>query len=169
MIFFNQSRFRMLRRKIMGFGPLVVLPPLLVSILLFFANYFNLIPSLRVNSLDYVFYFLALFFAFLSSYLIYSVLIKVDLIANIRNDLLITSGIYSYSRNPLYVAYLFICTTIIFLTVNLYLLGVPFLIWFYMTIVIKGTEEKFLINKFGDDYVSYCRNVNRLIPLKKKR
>jgi protein-S-isoprenylcysteine O-methyltransferase Ste14 len=40
----------------------------------------------------------------------------------------------------------------------------PVLGWAFMTIVLKLSEEKWLENLYGDEYVRYCKRVNRCIP-----
>lgn len=33
-----------------------------------------------------------------------------------------------------------------------------------LTVVLKRTEERWLLEKFGDEYACYCKRVNRIIP-----
>ena len=40
----------------------------------------------------------------------------------------------------------------------------PILFYILLTILIKNTEEKWLLDKFGADYIEYCKHVNRVIP-----
>ena len=47
---------------------------------------------------------------------------------------------------------------------NLWLLVLPILYWFYMTILLKLTEEKSLKEAFGQEYIEYCARVNRVLP-----
>ena len=47
---------------------------------------------------------------------------------------------------------------------NLFLLILPILFWINLTVILKLTEEKWLLEKFGDEYVDYCKVVNRIIP-----
>ena len=82
----------------------------------------------------------------------------------IKNNKLVTTGIYAYVRNPIYSAFLFICTGIILFENNLYLLILPIFYWFFLTVLMKKTEEKWLINMYGKEYEDYCRKVNRCIP-----
>ena len=84
----------------------------------------------------------------------------------IKSNQLETCGIYAYVRNPIYSAFLFICTGALLFCRNLYLLVLPPLFWAYLTVVIKRTEEKWLIEHFGDEYSAYCKKVNRFIPWK---
>ena len=38
-----------------------------------------------------------------------------------------------------------------------------------LTILMKETEEKWLLEKFGDDYEKYCKKANRIIPWFRRR
>ena len=75
-----------------------------------------------------------------------------------------TDGVYSIVRNPIYSAFFLACTGILLFPANLILLILPVLFYFYMTVIIKNTEEKWLKALYGNEYAEYCRNVNRCIP-----
>lgn len=87
----------------------------------------------------------------------------------IKSNQLETGGIYAFVRNPIYSAFLFICTGALLLCRNLYALVLPPLFWAYLTIVMKRTEEKWLTERFGDEYSAYCKKVNRFIPWKHRK
>ena len=44
------------------------------------------------------------------------------------------------------------------------LLILPVIFWAVLTVVLKRTEERCLLEKFGDEYACYCKRVNRIIP-----
>jgi len=76
-------------------------------------------------------------------------------------DDLVTDGMFSHCRNPLYVGNLlvvlglgFIANSWLFLVI-----GVPFFIFAYIAIV--AAEENFLRKKFGTAFDEYCRRVGR--------
>jgi protein-S-isoprenylcysteine O-methyltransferase Ste14 len=77
---------------------------------------------------------------------------------------LVTTGIFASSRNPLYVGNAMILAGLLLIcnTPGAYLIAGGFFVFTYWCIV--RTEETFLLNKFGDEYVEYCRNVNRWWP-----
>lgn len=87
----------------------------------------------------------------------------------IKSRRLVTDGVYRIVRNPIYSAFLFIFTGVLLLASNLYLLILPFIFWAYLTILMKFTEEKWLKEKFGKEYISYCKKVNRVIPWFRKK
>ena len=94
---------------------------------------------------------------------IYAVIIQ-KISEEIKNGKLITKGIYSFVRNPIYSAFIFVFTGILIMGSNLFLLILPILFWINLTVILKLTEEKWLLEKFGDEYVDYCKVVNRIIP-----
>ncbi len=77
---------------------------------------------------------------------------------------LITTGVYRFSRNPLYAAFIvFIIPGISFLTNNLLLLAVSIMMYIAFKMRI-GKEEEFLAKEFGEDYEQYKKQVAQLIP-----
>ena len=86
---------------------------------------------------------------------------------NIAGNKLKTDGIYAWVRNPMYSGWWFMITGISLMWVNVWILITPFINWLIMTIVLKRTEEKWLLDLYGDEYVKYLRRVNRCIPWKR--
>ena len=83
---------------------------------------------------------------------------------SIKANQLKTGGSYKFVRNPCYCMFLFGCTGALLIYANWILLILPFLFWLEMTIVLKNTEEKWLTNLYGQEYIDYCKRVNRCIP-----
>jgi protein-S-isoprenylcysteine O-methyltransferase Ste14 len=77
---------------------------------------------------------------------------------------LVVEGVFAHSRNPLYLGNLmeFTGLCLIFNSPSGYLLGLPFFLFAYYSIV--RAEEDFLRRRFGADFEAYCRRVNRFIP-----
>lgn len=88
---------------------------------------------------------------------------------NIKSNSLVTSGVYSLVRNPIYSAISMICIGILFFENNLWLLVLPFIFWGLLTTMLKATEEKWLYELYGDEFLKYCGTVNRCIPWFKKK
>lgn len=82
----------------------------------------------------------------------------------VKEKKLITSGVYSFVRNPVYSAFIFIFTGTLLLRANYFLLILPFIFWAFLTILMKNTEEKWLKSEFGKEYEIYLKEVNRVIP-----
>ena len=97
--------------------------------------------------------------------IIYILAIRIKITKAVKENKLITTGVYSVVRNPIYSAWLFFCTGILLLTGNLYFALPLFLFfWLYLTILMKHTEEKWLTKLYGDSYREYCKKVNRCLP-----
>ncbi|WP_256729255.1 methyltransferase family protein [Treponema parvum] len=88
--------------------------------------------------------------------------------AKIKSNRLETGGVYALARNPIYSAFLFICTGTLLFCRNRYVLILPPFFWLYLTVFMKLTEEKWLSERFGDEYSAYCKRVNRFIPWKNR-
>lgn len=86
----------------------------------------------------------------------------------ITSNQLCTVGIYAIVRNPCYSGIMLMCTGVIFIANNVFLLILPFLYWIFMTVLMKNTEEKWLYNLYGQEYLDYCKKVNRCIPWVKR-
>jgi protein-S-isoprenylcysteine O-methyltransferase Ste14 len=83
---------------------------------------------------------------------------------NIESNRLKTDGSYKYVRNPCYCLFLLGSTGTVLIAHNPFLLVLPPLFYIWMTLILKGTEEKWLTDLYGDEYREYCKRVNRCIP-----
>ena len=82
----------------------------------------------------------------------------------IKENRLVTGGVYAQVRNPIYSAIMFACTGALCIAGNLLFLPLFFVFWALMTVMMKNTEEKWLTERFGKEYINYCKRVNRAIP-----
>jgi protein-S-isoprenylcysteine O-methyltransferase Ste14 len=74
-----------------------------------------------------------------------------------------TTGIYSYSRNPMYIGLLLVYLGIALQFGNWWtLMLIPFLIAF-ITIRVIRPEERYLNRAFGEEYTNYQKRVRRWI------
>ena len=147
---------------IYGVGPIYVISCLILTIIALILNYYKIIPVLKF--LDLFMIILGILFIIIGVILWLSAVLVTQIDRKIKEGKLITTGIYSIVRNPIYSAFSFIFTGIIFLVNNIYLLVLPITFWIYLTIFLKLTEEKWLKDKFTDEYDRYSKNVNRVIP-----
>lgn len=92
---------------------------------------------------------------------------KVD--SGITANKLVTSGVYSIVRNPIYTAFMFFCTAALLISGNVYFYPLFFFYWIFMTVLMKNTEEKWLEELYGEEYREYKRHVNRCIPFPRKK
>ena len=147
---------------IYGVGPIYVISCLILTIIALILNYYKIIPVLKF--LDLFMIIFGILFIIIGAILWLSAVLLTQIDRKIKEGKLITTGIYSIVRNPIYSAFLFIFTGIIFLVNNIYLLVLPITFWIYLTILLKLTEEKWLKDKFTYEYNRYSKNVNRVIP-----
>ena len=82
---------------------------------------------------------------------------------------LVTQGVYSVVRNPIYSAFTLACAGAILIYGNLWLLVLLPAFWVFLTLLMKATEEKWLSNLYGQEYEDYCACTNRCIPWFPKR
>ena len=77
---------------------------------------------------------------------------------------LVTTGIFSHCRNPLYVGNILMLAGVGILSNSLLyvVIMIPFFLFVYQAIVLA--EENFLRNKFGEQFNNYCARVNRWVP-----
>lgn len=74
---------------------------------------------------------------------------------------LVTTGIFSHCRNPLYVGNILILVGLGIASNSLLFMAVftPLFLFFWQAIVLA--EENYLRNKFGEQYNEYCKRVSR--------
>ena len=149
---------------IFGVGPIIVVFQIavtLVGILLSTLGYFNFG---RIAVLDIPLKILGIGLILFGVYLYLSANFQSRVFDNITENKLVTTGVYGIVRNPIYSAFLLSCTGAVCIANNLVLFIAPVLGWAFMTIVLKLSEEKWLKNLYGDEYLQYCKRVNRCIP-----
>ena len=76
---------------------------------------------------------------------------------------LVTSGIFKYSRNPMYLGMLMIILSTSIFYLNIYSILTPLLFILWINKFQIKREEEFLTEKFGDEYLSYKKKTRRWI------
>ena len=76
---------------------------------------------------------------------------------------LVTSGIYKYSRNPMYLGLLMIVFSSSIFYLNIYSILTPLFFYLWINRFQIKREEVFLTKKFGEDYLSYKKKTRRWI------
>ena len=77
---------------------------------------------------------------------------------------LVTTGLFAYSRNPIYLAFdmMFIAAFLIHGRIIFLVVAAAFILLLHGII---RREERFLIEHFGDEFRAYCDRVGRYSPL----
>jgi len=86
---------------------------------------------------------------------------------NVGAPSLCTSGLYSRTRNPLYLGNMIIYLGIVLVAGGQHVFimgGIVFLYFTFQYMMIISLEEETLKKLFGDEYISYMQNVPRLFP-----
>jgi len=77
---------------------------------------------------------------------------------------LVTDGVYSRIRHPMYLASLIFAAGQALVVPN-YLAGPSFVIGMMLLFALRVRhEERMMLDEFGDQYADYCERSNRLIP-----
>lgn len=139
---------------------------LIIGILNALLHYFILSDNsnLQINELNMVFLILGIILIILGIAFWISAVLGSRILKEVESNNLITTGIYAYVRHPVYAAFLYIAIGLILISQNIFLFFLPVLFWAFLTVAMKRTEEKWLIDRYGDDYVNYSKRVNRFIP-----
>ena len=86
----------------------------------------------------------------------------------IRENYLVTDGVYGLVRHPVYSAITLAQWGILLWAGNLWMFLLLPLYWLFLSVLMKNTEEKWLHDVYGKEYEDYCKCVNRCIPWMKK-
>ncbi len=149
-----------------GVGPLYVATILVITIIGIILSHLNYIPY-SIKEIKFPLIIIGIILIILSGYMWYRSVIKDKVDKFIEKGKLLTTGIYSYTRNPIYSAFTILSLGMILIENNYYLLILPFIYWLFLTILMILTEEKWLQEEFGKEYEEYKKRVNRCIPIKK--
>lgn len=151
-----------------GVGPLYVSIILITTIIFIFLSYLNYIPIYNIKELSTSIIMLGIILIIVSIYMWCKAVIKDNIDIYIIKNKLLTTGIYSYTRNPIYSAFTILSLGLILIANNYYLLFLPLLYYLFLTVLMILTEEKRLKEAFDSEYEEYKKKVNRIIPIKKR-
>jgi protein-S-isoprenylcysteine O-methyltransferase Ste14 len=76
---------------------------------------------------------------------------------------IVREGSFRFSRNPLYLALLLLLSGIAVLRCSIWFVFAVIILFILLKILAVGPEEKYLADKFGDDYLDYKASVRRWI------
>lgn len=153
---------------ILGVGPLYVITIILMTIISIILSATRFIPVITFTNMRWIFILIGILCFIIGITLWLKAVIIDRLDAHIIKNELVTTGVYAYVRNPVYSAFMFVCTGVLLIYGNLVLLVLLIIYWGFMTVLMKLTEEKWLEDLYGKEYVQYRQRVNRCIPWKGK-
>ena len=153
---------------ILGVGPLYVITIILMTVISIILSVTRFIPVITFTNMRWIFILIGILCFIIGITLWLKAVIIDRLDAHIIKNELVTTGVYAYVRNPVYSAFMFVYTGVLLIYGNLVLLVLPIIYWGFMTVLMKLTEEKWLEDLYGKEYVQYRQRVNRCIPWKRK-
>ena len=154
--------------SVLGVGPIYVATILIVTVVVVILNVKGKLPIYEFP-IPLLPILIGIVLIIVGIILWISAVVSSKLTAKIKSNELVTNGVFAYVRNPIYSAFMFVCTGIIFTLNNIFLLIVPLLYWLFLTILLICTEEKWLLNLYTHQYEEYCKKVNRCIPFFKTK
>lgn len=154
---------------ILGVGPLYVITIVLITIISIIFSTTRFIPVITFTNMRWIFIIIGILCFAIGITLWLRAVIIDRLDTHIIKNELVTTGVYAYVRNPVYSAFMFVCTGVLLIYGNLVLLLLPIIYWGFMTVLMKSTEEKWLEDLYGQEYIQYLQRVNRCIPWKGKK
>ena len=80
---------------------------------------------------------------------------------NNETTTLIKTGLFSYSRNPIYLGVIFIAPALGFMLNSLWLVVAIFPVFIATHFLLIIPEERYLRHRFGKEYDDYCRTTRR--------
>lgn len=153
---------------VFGIGPIYVICCLILTVLGISFRNIGFLKNGSIDKLQYIAIMAGIVLILMGIILwIYAVVVQ-RISDEIKSGKLVTTGAYAVVRNPIYSAFFLVFTGSLIMTCNIYLFILPLVFYFSLTILLKLTEEKWLLEKFGIDYKQYCNRVNRVIPWWKK-
>ena len=147
-----------------GVGPVYVAVIITVTMAGILLSQFKIIAYLSFPIIRMVLLMIGFLLVAVGAALWFLAVFRAKIDDGITNNHLVTDGVYALVRNPIYSAFLSVCTGTLMIYGNLWLLILPVMHWLFLTVLMKCTKEKWLKNLYGAEYEEYCRRVNRCIP-----
>ena len=152
------------RLSVTGIGPIYVSIILITTFILVILEINGKLPRYEI-SIHILPIAIGIIVMVIGAVLWISAVISSKIIKNIKSNVLVTTGVFKYVRNPIYSSFMLVCTGVLCILNNMILLIAPVFYWGLMTALLVCTEEKWLRDLYKDEYVEYCKKVNRCIPM----
>ncbi len=122
-----------------------------------FNTYYNLHKSINLIGIILLFLFLLIFYLSVKIFLVH----KEKLPPSTPTYVIIKTGIYSYSRNPIYCSFVGFQFSMFMVFENITYLISSMALFFWIHYYVVLREEEYLLKKFGKKYERYKCNVPR--------
>lgn len=138
-----------------GIGPYLIGAIALITIMAISISFLEYIPVYASNSL--ILKTLGAVLVVIGAVFWILAVLNSDIQRNIEKNHLVTTGIYGLVRHPIYAAFLYAVTGVLLIADNLILIPLSLIYWLILTLTMVNTEEKWLIDLYGDDYLNIQR------------
>ena len=147
---------------------MIKIPPPLLVLILVISNYFSskkidLILLPNQNLISFIILLIGLLILINPILKFRKSKTTIDPIKFKKVNKLITSGIYKYSRNPMYLGLLMIVISTSIFYLNIFSMTTPIFFYYWINRFQIKREEIFLSEKFGIEYLSYKTKTRRWI------
>ena len=78
-----------------------------------------------------------------------------------KTSRIITSGVYRFTRNPIYLSFLIVGTGVAFAVNSLWIIAMMIPLIFLLNYFVIAKEERYLEQSFGGEYLAYKGKVRR--------
>tara|TARA_B100001029_G_scaffold176968_1_gene180771 strand:+ start:1187 stop:1645 length:459 start_codon:yes stop_codon:yes gene_type:complete len=149
-------------------GPEIKNNPLHISVYLLIASYLIGEFILPKYALIYPFNLIGLVFIILAPIIFFSSINSFSAhdenpLPHTDTETIIKTGIFAYSRNPIYLSFVLFHfgMFLTFENIMYFLCSIGLFFWLNNYVIVA--EEKYLNNKFKDEFARYCHSVNKWI------
>ena len=144
------------------------IPPPIIALFLVISNFFSskridLIQLPNQTLISILILFIGIFILIIPVSKFVKSKTTIDPIKFKKVNKLVTSGIYKYSRNPMYLGLLLIVISSSILYLNIYSVITPIFFYYWINRFQIKREEIFLTEKFGKEYLLYMTRTRRWI------
>lgn len=162
--FVNESQ----KLPMFGIGPYLILGIGIITLIGMILSGTFLKGGILYGSWIILFRIIAIFLMIVGIFVWYKGAFGSNMDESITENRLMTKGIYSWVRNPMYSGWWIFMIGLILMFHNAWLLIIPVINWGIMTVVLMNTEEKWLLDLYKTEYEDYKKRVNRCIPFKRQ-
>lgn len=155
--------------SVFGIGPIYVVTITFLTLVAILLDLLKILDLKVFNFFAMIFVYFGFVFVIIGIFIWIKATVVSKISVNVKNNKLVTDGIYGVVRNPIYSAFMFLNWGVLLIFKNILIFVLIPLYWLLLTLFVKNTEEVWLRNLYGKEYDSYCKNVNRCIPFRFKK